>query len=123
MAIDLKETKKKLEEAKRLQEQYEAEIRKAELEKQLETFCDDFLKNKEASDILKSLSKDEVKIVASEVAVIFKSVVTGAEPKLAKLRATKEAKAQKRKEREGAKSVPVEQNTQLNQQNIYNAQQ
>lgn len=123
MRIDLRETKKKLEEARRLQEQYEAEIRKAELEKQLETFGNEFLKNKEASELLKSLSRDEVKIVASEVAVIFKNVVIGAEPKLNKLRATKEAKAQKRKEREEAKAVPLEQNMQPNQQNIYSAQQ
>lgn len=123
MAIDLRETKKKLEEAKRLQEQYEAEIRKVELEKQLEVFCDEFLRNKEASEFLKSLSKDEVKIIANEVAMIIHDVARKVEPKLNKLRATKEAKAQKRKEREEAKTVPVEQSVQPNQQNIYNAQQ
>ena len=105
MAIDLRETKKKLEEARRLQEQYEAEIRKAELEKQLEVFCDGILRNKEASELLKSLSKDEVTIIANEVAMIIHDVAKEVEPKLQKLRATKEAKAQRRKEREGAKAV------------------
>lgn len=105
MAIDLKETRKKLEEAKRLQEQYEAEIRKAELEKHLAVFCDELLQNEEVCGLLKALSKDEVKIMADEVAMIFHDVLKKAEPKLLKLRATKEAKARKRKEREGAKSA------------------